>query len=200
MSLTQKKILYFFENLKNVSYCNLFPKIGKDNNFEKVITTKSLEWSHEKEWRVIRNDLYGIFSPVNPQAITSVIFGCSSANWEYNNNEECVYEQIFKNLQRPEYNHVKLKCMMPDQEEYRLKCLEMPFFVIQKSSHSFSIISTQEKQTLIITYDGGKRLTEIYRAPVCKWKTTEITLPKGFYFVENDKSKCNIRIQVKDDK
>ncbi len=107
--------------------------------------------------------------------------------------------KFFKILQRPEYTHVNLKCMSRTQEEYKLNCQEMPFFVMQKAAHTLSVISTQNEQLLIISYVGGKRPIEVYRASVCKWETTEITLPNGSYFVGNGKSKCEIRIIVKDD-
>lgn len=192
----------FFSQMKKVKYKSELPTINSLHSqaYEDIITTKCKKWEHEKEWRVIKDDLYGCFFPINPQAITSVIFGCSSVNWEYNKNENCVYEQIFKNLQRPEYSHIKLKCMLLVQEEYRLKCLEMPFFVIQETSHTLMIYSLNNSllNILKITEDGSYK-DVIYKSVMNKWGKTEITLPNGNYYIGDDQTKCGIRILVKDD-
>ena len=90
--------------------------------------------------------------------------------------------------------------MLLVQEEYRLKCLEMPFFVIQETSHTLMIYSLNNSllNILKITEDGSYK-DVIYKSVMNKWGKTEITLPNGNYYIGDDQTKCGIRILVKDD-
>lgn len=193
----------FFENLREVKYktklAAIKKGIGDELDYSEVLITKAEQWKHEKEWRVIRDDLYGDFFPISPQTITSVIFGCTSANY-YNNEyvRSDIYEKIFQILQRPEYAHIQLKCISRAPEDFQLRCIDMPFLILAKDSHTFSFISTK-KQGLQIWLCNDDRNTPIYETVVSQWEKTTITLPNGYYVVSNAVDNNSIRLQVFDE-
>lgn len=191
----------FFENLREVKYKTNLAMIGKDAgnewNYNEILITKAKRWQHEKEWRVIRDDLYGDFFPISPQAITSVIFGCASASYYNDYGMSDTYERIFQLLQKPEYAHIQLQCISPATEIFELQRRNMPFFVFMKDPHTISIISTRQ-QCLQIKRDNDNR-DVIYEASVCQWEKTTITLPNGYYLISNAVDDDNILVQVFDE-
>lgn len=53
------------------------------NTFAKIATTKSKQWSYEREWRVISREIGGRTYPL-PGKIASVIFGCRMSSQSKN--------------------------------------------------------------------------------------------------------------------
>lgn len=138
----------FFENMREVKYRTQLATIGKDAgnewNYSEILITKAKQWQHEKEWRVICDDLHGDFFLISPQAITSVIFGCASASYYNDYGMSDTYERIFQLLQKPEYAHIQLQCISPATKIFELQRRKMPFFVFMKDQHTISIISTRQ--------------------------------------------------------
>lgn len=191
----------FFENLREVKYrtklATIEKGIGDELDYSEVLITKAKQWQHEKEWRVIRDDLHGDFFPISPQAITSVIFGCASASYYNDYGMSGTYERIFQLLQKPEYAHIRLQCISPATEIFELQRRNMPFFVFMKDRHTISIISTRQ-QCLQIKRNNDNR-DVIYEASVCQWEKTTITLPNGYYLISNARDKDGMRVQVFDE-
>ena len=192
----------FFTNLRKVKYetnlATIKKGIGDELDYSEILITKAEQWQHEKEWRVIFKDLYGDFFPISPQAITSVIFGCASASYYNDYGMSGTYERIFQLLQKPEYAHIQLKCISKETDTFKLKSIDMPFFVFMKDQHTISIISTQQ-QCLQIWRHNYDQDTQIYEASVCRWEETTITLPNGYYVVSNAVDNSSIRLQVFDE-
>lgn len=192
----------FFKNLREVRYETKLATIGKgirddELDYSEVLTTKAKRWQHEKEWRVIRDDLYGDFFPISPQAITSVIFGCASASYYNDYGMSGTYERIFQLLQRPEYAHIQLQCISQETDTFKLQCRNMPFFVFMKDQHTISIISTRQQCLQIRGYNDNRDI--IYEASVCQWEKNTITLPHGYYLISNAVDDDTIRLQVFDE-
>lgn len=80
---TTKEIVYFGQAFK-VNYSNEYPSIdvikiglGKDNEYRKVVLTKSKHWEYEHEWRIIKPQGFGGAGIHRFQAelLTGVILG-----------------------------------------------------------------------------------------------------------------------------
>lgn len=188
----------FFENLREVKYRTKLATInkgcGEELDYSEILITKAMQWQHEKEWRVIFKDLYSDFFPISPQAITSVIFGCASASYYNDYGMSGTYERIFQLLQKPEYAHIQLQCISQETDTFKLQCRNMPFFVFMKDQHTISIISTQKQCLQITRYNDNRVL--VYKAFVCQWEKTTITLPNGYYLISNTRDDDSIRLQV----
>ena len=68
----------FFQELHKVQYRNHFESIKEKGGMLDcldIFTTKPIEWQHEREWRVIKENKAGQLLPINPRSIKSVIFG-----------------------------------------------------------------------------------------------------------------------------
>lgn len=191
----------FFENLRQVKYETQLPTIGRNGSaldYSSVLVTKAIDWKHEKEWRVIRDDLEGNLFPINPQAITSVIMGCSGGHYYDDSERSNVYKNLFQLLERQEYRHIQLKCISTAMETYDLRCVNMPFFVLMEDSHTLSIISLKDQQHITILDYNGEGYIPVYQSQACKWEETMITLPNGYYCIHNDADDANMQIQVFD--
>lgn len=192
----------FFENLRKVKYRTKLATInkgcGEELDYSEILITKATQWQHEKEWRVIRDDLHSDFFPISPQAITSVIFGCASAIYYNDYGMSDTYERIFHLLQKPEYAHIQLQCISPATEIFELQHRNMPFFVFMKDQHTISIISTQ-KQCLQIWRHNDYKDTRIYEASVCQWEKNTITLPNGYYLISNAVDNNTVLVQIFDE-
>lgn len=192
----------FFENLQQVKYKTQLPVIGRNGSaldYNNILVTKAIEWKHEKEWRVIRNDLEGNLFPINPQAITSVIFGCSVGHYHNDSERSNAYKNIFRLLKRPEYGHIQLKCISTATETYDLQCANMPFFVLMEGSHTLSIISLKDQQCITISDCSGEGYVPVSQSLVRKWEKTTITLTNGYYCIHDDTDDAAIQIQVFDE-
>ena len=191
----------FFTNLRKVKYetnlATIKKSIGDELDYSEILITKAKQWQHEKEWRVIRDDLHGDFFPISPQAITSVIFGCASGSYYNDYGMSGTYERIFHLLQKPEYAHIRLQCISPATEIFELQRRNMPFFVFMKDPHTISIISTRKQCLQIWRYNDHH--TPIYEAPVYQWEKTTITLPNGYYLISNAADNNTVLVQVFDE-
>ncbi|MGA2070639.1 MAG: DUF2971 domain-containing protein [Sedimentisphaerales bacterium] len=136
-----------FDNIFNVKmkidpvdYSELRPKINILSDvtlekFRKVLFTKSVDWSYEKEFRVIFLDdhLKGLeqhglasfkdfngkktwFLRLNPESIREVVFGLYT--------EESLKSALKKLIERPELQHVKLY-QTQESETYTLNLVEI---------------------------------------------------------------------------
>ena len=191
----------FFENLREVKYRTQLAMIGRNIreglDYNEILITKAKQWQHEKEWRVIRDDLHSDFFPISPQAITSVIFGCASASYYNDYGMSGTYEHIFQLLQKPEYAHIQLQCISPATEMFELQRRKMPFFVFMKDRHTISIISTRQQCLQIRRYNDNRDI--IYETFVCQWEKNTITLPNGYYLISNAVDNNTVLVQIFDE-
>ena len=191
----------FFENLREVKYRTKLATInkgcGEELDYSEILITKAMQWQHEKEWRVIFQELSSDFFPIRPQATPSVIFGCASASYYNDYGMSGTYERIFQLLQRPEYAHIQLQCISQETDTFKLQCRKMPFFVFMKDQHTISIISTRQQCLQIKRYNDNRDL--IYEASVCQWEKTIITLPNGYYLISNAVDNNTVLVQIFDE-
>ena len=71
-----------FSQTYKVDYSKNYPTLSflnkNKNEHHELLTTKSIDWEYEKEWRIIRvNEAFNNLA-FNPKALTSVTFGCRS--------------------------------------------------------------------------------------------------------------------------
>lgn len=181
----------FFQELHKVQYKNYFESIKEKGGMLDcldIFTTKSIEWHHEREWRLIKENKAGRLFPVNPKAIKSVIFGYGYMDYR-NISEQTVqtYKDILSLLQRPEYSHIQLKQIQCDGREYRLESKEVPFLLFEEGN-----------QIVIVSFSNQKAIIEDinhtthYEADMIKWEYLYITLPVGIYNLHNSKCPSNI--------
>lgn len=115
-----------------VKYSNDFVKFNYLRQPERAtdaILQKAKCWAHEKEFRIVRKDEAGSIIKLNPQAITSVIFGC---NFDFGSDKETkkharLRKRLIKLLKMPKYKHVKIKqCeLLPNKYKLRLKSIKL---------------------------------------------------------------------------
>lgn len=193
-----KDPLFFENHLRQVKYESQMPTIKRycdDLDYSDILVTKSAQWKHEQEWRVIRDDLRGDFYPINPAAITGIIWGCSTARYYNDTAKSDTHQRLFSLLQRPEYEHIHLQCIVLDGQKYELQCKDMPLFVLMRSSHTVVVVSLKEQHMKIHCLKGNQYVA-IYEAFVRKWEQTAISLPNGHYLISNDDESRNANISL----
>ena len=153
-----------------------------------IFTTKSIEWQHEREWRVIKENKAGQLFPVNPKAIKSVIFGYGYMDYR-NVSEQTVQtnKDVLSLLQRPEYSHIRLKQIQRGWREYRLEAKEVPFLLFEEGNQTVVVSFSNQR---VIIEDINK--TTVYTADMIKWEYLYITLPVGTYNLHNPKCPSDI--------
>lgn len=195
----------FFEKLYQVKYKDTIATAKLTDyivNYRNVVLTKSTEWRHENEWRVIREDVADGLCTINPQAITRIIFGSKSADFSGRETLLPAYNQLFQILQRPEYGHIKLSGIACSPREYKLECNDIPFYVFQENSHTITLISLIENQGLAIfkkTQDGVD-IEPFYIHPnAYKFEKITISLLPGVYGIQSNKTNTGITLQITND-
>lgn len=195
----------FFENLYQVKYKDSIATAkltDEEVNYRNVVLTKSTEWRHENEWRVIRDDVADGLCTINPQAITSIIFGSKSADFRGREALLPVYNQLFQILQRPEYGHIKLSGIECSPREYKLVCNDIPFYVLQENSHTLTLISLIENLCLTIlkkNQENGSYEQFYQQQNAHKFEEITVLLLSGIYCIQSDKTDMGITLQITND-
>lgn len=188
--------VFFASDIYQVMYKSYFESIKKENdkfNYYDILTTKSEEWTHEKEWRVIKEGYAGKFCSINPRAIKSIILGPKFM--EYKESEVIqVHKEIFNKLKvKKEYSHIKIKQVQCDNEKYKMYSKELPFLIIPSDNEGIVIISLRD-QNMILMADAGKI---IYQDKMLKWEERTIKSSNGYYDLYNPETdEGSIRFHV----
>jgi hypothetical protein len=187
-----------FDNVRPISYKENLPALHVHTempNIDEILTTKSVVWQHEHEYRIIKKGMAECLITMNPQAIKSIILGCNSAHFydEEDKNAKIILD-IFEILKRPEYEHVKIQQIQVGIDRYRLSVAEVPFFVCQKGN-MIEIVSLKH-QVLHIQTDDDNPIPK-YHAIAYKWERVVLDLDKGKYCIMNDTDKGAIRFEYK---
>lgn len=186
----------FFKETYKVQYKGHFESIKKvvdSFDYIDVLTTKSLDWKHEREWRVIKLNYANQLLPINPRAIKSIILGANLMDYRGINEElSKTYTQIFDLLKRPEYSHVMIKQIQIDQTEYKIHSNEVPF-IVYSAGENIVIISLKEQCAEIKDVMTDEL---IYSANMFKWEKLTIPKPRNAYLLydPSEESGC-IRIR-----
>lgn len=180
----------FFQELHKVQYKNHFESIKEKGGMLDcldIFTTKSIEWQHEREWRVIKDNKAGLLFPINPKSIKSVIFGYGYMDYRNVDKQTLqTYKDIITLLQRPEYRHIQLKQIQRDMKQYKLEAKEVPFLLFE-----------EDNQIVVVSFLNQRAVIEdinhhiVYTADMIKWEYLYITLPIGDYYVHNSECPSN---------
>ena len=105
-----------------------------ENEFINIVQTKSTEWAYEDEYRYLtkvkeydKSTNGDYYHPINTEGIISVNLGYYC---------ERLKEQIVNVLNHSDYKHVKLRSSYPDNNDYKLK-----FIDIKKDKNGRFIVS-----------------------------------------------------------
>ena len=194
----------FFQNLHRVRYKNTLETaklINNEINYIDVILTKAKEWSHEKEWRVIREDVADGLCTINPRAITRIIFGSKSMDFRGREALIPVYNRLFLILQRPEYGHIKFGGIACSPREYKLECNEIPIYVLQENNHTLTLISLKENQSFSIfkkNLDEDKYELFYHQQNTFKFENVKFSLLPGLYRMQIGETTTVMTLQITD--
>lgn len=112
--------------LKRVTYARQRPSKPTADDFtdDEVRATKSVEWQHEREWRILDSAFSGDSEPIDPPGNDRVLFavrpdkvrvvvlGCRA--------DSELRESIAGVLQQAQYRHVRMSRCEVDDRKYRL--------------------------------------------------------------------------------
>lgn len=186
------KDINFFHDLHQVHYKDKLGCIYQKNkewDYTDAYITKLKCWKHEKEWRVIKPYMANTFYPINPAAITSIIWGNSSMECRRSSEKDLqVYDSIISLLQQSVYKHVRIQQIQCALASPEISHADVPFLIVGCKDHTFSIVSTMEQKLCIDVCDENNlHRKQIFCKPMKKWEKYTLIepLPVGVYVLHN---------------